>query len=34
MKDLGTKKQSIAKAMDDVYKIMNDYYLENSDFLK
>lgn len=34
IKDLGTKKSSIAKAMDDVYKIMNDYYLGNSDYLK
>ena len=32
IKDMGTKKSSITKAMDDLYNIMNDYYKENSDY--
>lgn len=34
IKDLGTKKITINQAIDDVYKIMNDYYQTNSDYFK
>ena len=34
IKDLGNKRESIDKAMDDVNKIMSDYFIKNSDYFE